>query len=98
MNILSIYSYRLIKFEIVVKDIFDLFEPFWTRKLWDKFRSNFQRTIITILPICTQRLPKFEIVVWYIFDFFELIWTQNFLNWFGLTNACPLPIESQRFI
>ena len=32
MNIivLSIHSQRLIKFEIVFKDIFDFFEPFWT--------------------------------------------------------------------
>ena len=32
MNItmLYIHSQRFIKFEIVVKDIFDFYEPFWT--------------------------------------------------------------------
>ena len=80
ITILSIYFQRSIKFEIVGKDIFGFFEPFYfhysmrftiTRKPWHRFCSNFQRIIIIMLPICTQRLTEFNMVVWDISFFFN---------------------------
>ena len=65
-----------------------------TRKPWDRFLSNFQRMIITILYICTQRLTEFEIGVKDIFDFFN----RFRLGIFPLMHGLPYKSETMRWI
>ena len=86
-NILHIYYKCLAEFEIVVQNIFLFFNPFGFRfspyylhflitlQPLDRFCSNFEIWIITVLIIYSQFLIDLEIGVLDIFDIFEPLWT-----------------------